>query len=130
MIGHRSESGTVGSLGKKSLFLPLLREASPDARNVQFLIHFSTQIRAFFVHVLEKITCNKIKIFSGLSSFFINYCLKWLMRVSRPNTMKFVYKDSFRHSNLKSNMTGIRILNVTEKIFVKKFQYCKVDFVH
>ena len=42
------------------------------------------------------------------------------MRVSRPNAMKFFYKDSCRHFNLQSNMTGKRVLNISRIIFVRK----------
>ena len=44
------------------------------------------------------------------------------MRASRPKAMKFFYKESFTHSNLKIDMTGKRILNITGKIFVGKFR--------
>ena len=48
--------------------------------------------------------------------------LCWLMRVSTPKGMNFVYEDSLTHSNLKTDMTGKRVLNITGKIFVGKFQ--------
>ena len=44
--------------------------------------------------------------------------------------MTSFYKDSFTYSNLKIDMTGKRVLNITVKIFVKKFpMFAKVDFV-
>ena len=49
--------------------------------------------------------------------------LRELQRSSRPKAMNIFYKDSFTvftHSNLKTDMTGNR-LNITEKIFVRKF---------
>ena len=43
------------------------------------------------------------------------------MRASRPKAMNLFYKDLFTQSNLKTDMTGKRVLNITEKIFVGKF---------
>ena len=42
------------------------------------------------------------------------------MRTSRPKAMTSFYKDSFTYSNLKTDMTGKRVLNITVKIFVRK----------
>ena len=35
--------------------------------------------------------------------------------------MNIFYNDAFTHSNLKIDMTGKRVFNITEKIFVRKF---------
>ena len=43
------------------------------------------------------------------------------MRASRPKAMKFLKKDALIHSNLKTDLTEKRVLNITGKIFVRKF---------
>ena len=47
-------AGAKAVAGVKFLTLLLLRKASPDDQNVRFSIHFSTQKRAFFMHVLKQ----------------------------------------------------------------------------
>ena len=38
--------------------------------------------------------------------------LKWLERSSRPKAMNIFYKNSFTHSNLKTDMTAKGVLNI------------------
>ena len=65
---------------RKVIFLPLLREASTNARNVRFSIHFSTHKRAFYACVKKTIFMisnptdrknfmNNIRIYNNLFAF-------------------------------------------------------------
>ena len=64
---QRSVSGGKVAAGGKVLFLPLLREASTNARNVQFSIHFSTQKKGLFHACVKK----KSVLLRDLDFFFL-----------------------------------------------------------
>ena len=54
-VNGRSGVSSRHIAGNKELFLPLLREISPNARKVRFSIHFSTQKKGLFHACVEKI---------------------------------------------------------------------------
>ena len=54
--------------------------------------------------------------------------LRWLERASKPKPVNIFYQNSLTHSNLETDMTGSRVLKITEIFLLENFHFCKNKF--
>ena len=94
--------------GDYVLFLPLRREASLDARNVRFSIHFSTQKKGLFHACVEKISIFIVS---------ISFLKLWIDRFWNRSMLRFKERVFFviflKNFNFEKRMWNNDVFNCT-----------------